>query len=865
MRTLTATLKSAQQSVAINALVKLVLTYGTTTYTYTKTQILDIKETGNGSLQSLEILLNNSDGVLTALDLRGYKGVLSFGAITSAGEEYSTCAPMWVLAQEFDSDPNKLTCTLSLIGIANLMAQDEASASCIPKNEKNGTATSTIANHLIDTAKSQFKASDVGRVVHNTTDDTYASITEYNSQSNLTLDADIMVDGEDYEIWTEGSNDTIKTLVTAIIEATLPALTNCKAYTVEWDDGYDTLADTYRPKDAFRIYTRNNRWSAVQRLLDYTLNVAIVKKDGKIHIFKPTTSGETYDSEYNLESGHPFFAKALRNRIVTPGYIKVQSRDGDVPQYSGTAKDDDYDSLPDELKKQQYKQTYLESDDQAKDIAEAMLARAQMWCEAGAANVPLNVGTEAFDYVKVTDKREGDYRVGNIGKYVRHYDVRKNEWRMTFVFGNWQNVRKALDQLGITADDLENYFSRLQVGDLYVENLLAKNMGFYWIDPEGNIDLDKIGDNIDNLPDGEKYARVSTWNLKVDEDPESPTYGLFVLNMDEHTLYQPGYDPTHKFDLDTDTFDNIPEGVTFRKVKSAALSADGLVILDQVVAGTYGLIKSTDISAGHIKLDTVVTGTYGLVRDTDISSGHILLSSVEQTSSYQTVTGTQKTSWTNKPDDMDEIGEGTTYKRVKATEIDTGRIRLTAANYYSGKYDGKWYLDGTSSAGVSIVAGVGINIWGRNQALTTRATETGTIQCYVGSDGAIYAGGGDVKLSSEGIRIYGENLRFYYGTTYSGFIKPLSDGIQIGNTSGTKRVRIVATSDIVIDSNLSISLHTGSGYGILADGCDFIDLPRKTSAPTGVEGRMVYNPATGYLNVYSSGAWWHANRDAGWA
>jgi len=49
------------------------------------------------------------------------------------------------------------------------------------------------------------------------------------------------------------------------------------------------------------------------------------------------------------------------------------------------------------------------------------------------------------------------------------------------------------------------------------------------------------------------------------------------------------------------------------------------------------------------------------------------------------------------------------------------------------------------------------------------------------------------------------------------------------------------------------------------DQCDYMELPRRTTAPAGVEGRMVYNSSTGYLNVYSSGAWWHANRDAGWA
>ena len=287
MRTLSSTLESAQQAGAINALAKLVLTHNSTTYTYTKTRILDIKETGDGSLQSLVIVLDNSDGVLTDIDLKGYKGVLSYGANTVAGEEYSALAPMWVLAQEFDSDPNKLTCTLSLFGICNLMSQDEASEAYQPLIEKSGTATETTADRLIDTTKNQFVEDDVDKVVFNTTDNTTAVITSYISESAVELDTDIMASGEDYEIYEEDTGRSVKTLVDAIAGATLDCFSLCKAYEVVWDDGYDTLADTYKPKDAFRIYVGNNRNSAIDRLLAYTLNVKVAKADGKIHILKP--------------------------------------------------------------------------------------------------------------------------------------------------------------------------------------------------------------------------------------------------------------------------------------------------------------------------------------------------------------------------------------------------------------------------------------------------------------------------------------------------------------------------------------------------------------------------------------------------
>lgn len=704
MRTLSDTLLAAQKAVTVNALVKIVLTYDGNSYTYTKPRIINVKNTEDGSLQYIEILLDNSDGVLTDIDLKGYKGVLSNGANTFAGEEYSALAPMWVLAQEFDSDPNKLTCTLSLVGICNLMSTDEASEVHMPDFEKSGTATDTMPGYLKDTTLNQFTVGDVGKTVWNSTDNTYAVVTLRNSPSVLELDTDIMEAGEDYKICSDGIASTVKTLVNAIAGATLACFSLCKAYEVVWDDGYDDLADTYRPKDAFRIYVGNNRLSAINRLLDYTKNVIRAEADGKLHIFKPTTSGETYDSEYSLESGqHQFFAKALRNRLVTPNYIKVQSQEDDDPQYSGYAKDDSYDSLPAELKKHKFKKTRLESDEQGEDIAKAILAKIQMWCEAGSASVPLNVGQEAFDYVKVTDSRESDYRVGNIGRIVRHYNATKNEWRMTFVFGNWQNVRKVLADLGITSDDLENYFSRLSVKNLYAENILVENVDFVWIDPEGNIDLDKIGDNIDNLADGEYFARERRLHLDATGVyvHEETRYTLRMPDEGDNNLWKSLSAPTAELVgdiwLDLNYTPNkvkrwtgsaweevseadrlaLEKGVIVRRLKGAALTADGLIVLDETQVGTYGLVLTTDISAGHILLS-------------------------------------------------------------KTTK------------------DGLWYeesgvvLDATY--GIALYGGEGINAF--RTFATAADYEAGTpVQVYIGTDGKLYAGGGKVSLDSNGILI----------------------------------------------------------------------------------------------------------------
>ena len=538
MRTLSPALTSAQEKIAKKALARIVLTHNSTTYTYDKTRIISVKETEDGALQEIEIVLDNSDKALTDISLQGYQGVLSFGANIEKFDEYSEGPPMYVLYQDFNSDPDNLTCTLNLVGKANLMRMDEANDNYEPDEE---------------------------------------------------------------------DTDSVKTLVDAVIGATLACFDHCTAYTTEWDTGYDDLADTYVPKTAFRVYQKNNRWSTVEKLLGYTQNVARVEADGKVHIFKPTKSGTTYDYEYSLESGHPFFAKALRNRLVIPNYVRVESQEEDEDQYSGTATDaTSYALLP----KAYYKKTYLASDDQGEDIAEAILDKAQMWCQAGSATVPMNVGAEVFDYVKVTDSREDDNRVGNIGKLVRYFNLRKNEFRMYFQFGNWQNIRKVLEQLNISSDDFENYFARLYVKDLYAENIY-----------------------LDDVIDG----------------------------------------PSN-----------------FRRTAMTAINAYGMVILDQVVEGTYGLLLATDIKAGHIKLtsDAEFEGTWhnesGVVMD---ASTGIALYGGEGINAFRTFA------------DVDDYEAGTPVQVYIGTDgkfyAAGGNFRCDADAVHFLTTCSKWYYDGT--------------------------------------------------------------------------------------------------------------------------------------------------------------------------
>ncbi|KKL14913.1 hypothetical protein LCGC14_2510910 [marine sediment metagenome] len=68
---------------------------------------------------------------------------------------------------------------------------------------RTGTETAGTSDKLTDTGKSQFVAGDATneKVIHNITDDTYAVVTGYTSTSVLSISADIMDDGEEYEMY----------------------------------------------------------------------------------------------------------------------------------------------------------------------------------------------------------------------------------------------------------------------------------------------------------------------------------------------------------------------------------------------------------------------------------------------------------------------------------------------------------------------------------------------------------------------------------------------------------------------------------------------------------------------------------------
>jgi surface protein len=64
----------------------------------------------------------------------------------------------------------------------------------------SGTTDSTTASKLVDSTQNFITTVTIGDIVKNTTDNTYAAVTAIDSDTTLSLDTDIMISGETYQI-----------------------------------------------------------------------------------------------------------------------------------------------------------------------------------------------------------------------------------------------------------------------------------------------------------------------------------------------------------------------------------------------------------------------------------------------------------------------------------------------------------------------------------------------------------------------------------------------------------------------------------------------------------------------------------------
>ena len=232
-----------------------------------------------------------------------------------------------------------------------------------------------------------------------------------------------------------GDTDDVKTILTAVIGATLSVFDHCQARTATFDATEEPLLTSYKPADTFRITKGETRLSVVRKLLTYVKSVARVEDDEAIHILNPVVTGSSFDYEYKLdvEDEHTYFTESYRLRLVTPTLITIESfptEDGIVYSGSSTASDNALLSHPD------FKTMRVNSSAEAQDVADAMIQKAEQAADKGYLVSTINVGQEMFDYIQITDKRFGLNRIGNVGLIVERYKPgAANPWQMQLSLG----------------------------------------------------------------------------------------------------------------------------------------------------------------------------------------------------------------------------------------------------------------------------------------------------------------------------------------------------------------------------------------------------------------------------------------------
>jgi hypothetical protein len=243
----------------------------------------------------------------------------------------------------------------------------------------------------------------------------------------------------------ETSTKTVKDLIDMLFGGTMAGFAHCEEVTVDYDGSAASYL-AYKPKASFYSHTGDSRLSVLKKLLGWTKCVVRWGDDGHVHILYPTVSGTSYDAEYSLSSGHAFFSKAYRKSLVLPSKVTVQSpvyTYGDSPEHTGSATDtDSYTLLP----KEQFISASVEDDAEATSIAQAIMFRYQLSEQQGAATVPMDCGAEVFDYIKVTDERENDYRTGNIGSLTRTFNPLQKVYTIDFNMGDpprYKNIKYA--------------------------------------------------------------------------------------------------------------------------------------------------------------------------------------------------------------------------------------------------------------------------------------------------------------------------------------------------------------------------------------------------------------------------------------
>lgn len=691
MRTLPAALLAEQQKSTYSPAIRIWI--GITDYSPRLKNIRHIERPWGGTAT---ILLDNSDGGLTALDFRGKKVKIQYGFEGVA--EYSEAPNVYVLSQRLVSREGELNTLLSCIDLFNKVRLHRiiggggllltgTITGIFQSGMKVRGQTSGATAEIITVGSNWLH---VGRVAETFTAGETVAAVGFAGVSIAGISI-TNVGGGKAPGW-EGT--------TPIWSAIASLLTGTGL-------GFSTATSDPLMNNQPRYITQVNAsvLDAIQDLINMTKSILRVAPDsGGFQSYSVATTPATPD--YTYDTAHAFFSDIRNNQLVLPNSVIVVNSVTDengITTYSGAASDAGQIALFQEVK--EVLNFEVLSNAEAQNRADARLRRLQLEATRGTIIVPMNVAHELFDYIRIIDSRAAIDYYGWIGGLERIWEP--GIYRLTIELGGTSSFEAPPEDAAYPLPNLGRP----------ITPPVSSRLGLGWIIPKA---VQGYHHDITFEPDGQTWVKWSAGTIRF--------------------------------------YDGTTQAINLGSASIGPALAIGYVYFDLGDAAPNVL----KITSNYVGVMTIKTGVLCIAQSGSDAS---IQSSIFPSYGKQPLITADVIYLTGL---LDRLPDGT-YAKALATQIQAGYLKLTSSTVKSGV----WYRE----SGVKLDADLGITIYGPGTALTTRPSEFGAIQCYVGSDGSIFAGGGTIKLDVSGLTIRGQVLNLQdSGSVIRGYLYGSTDG-----------------------------------------------------------------------------------------
>lgn len=365
------------------------------------------------------------------------------GASTGVERQYSSAAPMWITepGMLYESSPGILNLRVNCVGIPDLMSKDRPSVAY----EQDSTDTNTVKDLL---------TAIVGATLA-----PYTHCREYTVSFDSEDDLlDTFIPGADFFI--AGPGDVLKDTRLSNIQDLL-SFTKVVMRVENEDQQADGTSDANGVVHFFVPKVDGLVWEAATA---YTVNDYVRPTAGPTgnDLFKCTTAGTSggseptwptgegntvndntvvwtavahdYTYDFNEAGEHDIYAKAIQKRLLIPNFVTVSSLPDSGDGFTGSAEDTEHSDLAGMEFREFFFWDGVTSNAECVSIAEAKLQNSKLRNQEGSSAVPLNVGSQVHDFVKLVDDRQSENSLGNI--WNQEFLVSEGIWLLSFAFGD---------------------------------------------------------------------------------------------------------------------------------------------------------------------------------------------------------------------------------------------------------------------------------------------------------------------------------------------------------------------------------------------------------------------------------------------